>query len=195
MEQTFRLFPEQASSLGRNVDQLYLFLWTLAGFFTLLIFVLVVYLGLRYRRRSEAMPARSSVSITLEIVWTVVPLLIVLGIFFWATAVYVKMSRYPADAMNVYIIGKQWMWKAQHPAGPREINQLHIPLGRPVKLTMTSEDVIHSYFIPAFRTKQDVLPGRYSYQWFTPTKVGTYHLFCAEYCGAQHSGMVGEIVV
>jgi cytochrome c oxidase subunit 2 len=141
------------------------------------------------------MPPRSHVSNTLEIVWTIVPLVVVLFIFFWSTAVYVKMSRYPADAMNIYIIGRQWMWKAQHPAGPREINELHIPVGRPVKLTMTSQDVIHSYFIPAFRMKQDVLPGRYSYQWFTPTKVGKYHLFCAEYCGAQHSGMIGTIEV
>jgi len=195
MDQSFRLFPEQASNLANDVDRLYLFLCAMAGFFTLLIFVLVVYLGLRYRRRSEAMPPRSHVGTTLEIVWTVIPLLIVLGLFVWSTAVYVKMSRIPADAMNVYVIGKQWMWKVQHPAGPREINTLHVPLGRPVKLTMTSQDVIHSFFIPAFRVKQDVLPGRYSYQWFTPTKVGEYHLFCAEYCGAQHSGMIGSVVV
>jgi cytochrome c oxidase subunit 2 len=195
MDQSFRLFPEQASNLATDVDRLYLFLWALSAFFTLLIFIMVVYLGLRYRRRSEEMPARTHVSANLEITWTVVPLFIVLGLFTWSSAVYVKMSHIPEDAMNVYIIGKQWMWQAQHPAGPRENNALHVPLGRPVKLTMTSQDVIHSFFIPAFRVKQDVLPGRYSYQWFTPTKVGTYHLFCAEYCGAQHSGMVGTVEV
>jgi cytochrome c oxidase subunit II len=105
------------------------------------------------------------------------------------------METPPKDAMEISIVGKQWMWKAQHPEGPREINSLHIPVGRPIKLTMTSQDVIHSFFIPAFRVKQDVLPGKYTSEWFTPSKVGTYHLFCAEYCGAQHSGMIGTITV
>ena len=191
----FRLFPEQASNLAPQVDYLYYFLWTITVFFTVLFFVLICYLGLKFRRKSEAMPPAVHGPLSLELTWTVIPLVVVLVIFVWSTAVYVRMSRVPADAMEMYVIGRQWMWKVQHPAGPREINEMHVPLGRPIKLTMTSQDVIHSYFIPAFRVKQDVLPGRYSYLWFTPTKLGEYHLFCAEYCGTQHSGMVGKVIV
>jgi cytochrome c oxidase subunit 2 len=191
----FRLFPEQASNLAGEVDALYLFLWALTAFWTGLIFVMIVYLGLKYRRRSEAMPPEVHGSLGLELGWTILPLVIVLGIFGWSAVVYVRMTRMPAGAMEIYVIGKQWMWKAQHPSGAREINELHVPLGRPIKLTMTSQDTIHSYFIPAFRVKQDVLPGRYSYQWFTPTKLGEYRLFCTEYCGTQHSGMIGKVVV
>jgi cytochrome c oxidase subunit II len=195
MDQSFRLLPEQASEVAHQVDWLYFYLWAITAFFTLLIFVLVVYLGLKYRRKSEVMPAKVGTDMRLEIAWTIIPLVIVMTIFVWGAGLYVKMSRWPNNAMEVYIVGKQWMWKAQHPSGPREINELHVPVGRPVKLTMTSQDVIHSYYIPAFRVKQDVLPGRYSYQWFTPTKVGEYHLFCAEYCGTLHSGMIGKVVV
>jgi cytochrome c oxidase subunit 2 len=97
--------------------------------------------------------------------------------------------------MQIYVVGKQWMWKVQHMEGRREINELHVPIGRPIKLTMTSEDVIHSFYLPAFRTKLDVVPGRYGEMWFEPTKTGKFHLFCAEYCGTKHSGMIGEVVV
>ena len=105
------------------------------------------------------------------------------------------MSRPPAETLNIYVVGKQWMWKFQHLNGQREINELHVPVGRAVKLIMTSEDVIHDVFVPAFRVKADVLPGRYTHLWFQPTRAGRYHLFCAEYCGTQHSGMVGQVVV
>jgi cytochrome c oxidase subunit 2 len=115
--------------------------------------------------------------------------------FVWGAWIFMEMQRPPEDALNIYVVGKQWMWKMQHLEGQREINELHIPVGRPVKLIMTSEDVIHSFFIPAFRTKQDVLPGRYTSEWFKPDKVGSYHLFCAEYCGTKHSGMIGWIHV
>src|SRR5262249_22453094 len=142
-----------------------------------------------------AMPPKVNASMSLELFWTIVPLVISMGIFVWGAGLYIRMTRTPADVMDIYVIGRQWMWKAQHPSGAREINELHVPLGRAIKLTMTSQDVIHSYFIPAFRVKQDVLPGRYSYQWFTPTRIGEYHLFCAEYCGTQHSGMIGKVVV
>jgi cytochrome c oxidase subunit 2 len=125
-----------------------------------------------------------------------VPFLITMVIFFWGVKVFFQVYRQPSpDAMDVHVVGKQWMWKVRHPEGLREINTLHVPVGRPVKLTMTSQDVIHSFYIPAFRVKQDVVPGRYTYEWFVPTKVGEYHLFCAEYCGAQHSGMIGSVIV
>jgi len=125
----------------------------------------------------------------------VIPLLIVLFTFAWGARIYFSLYRPPADAVQYYVTGKQWMWKTQHPTGQREINELHVPVGQPTKLLMTSEDVIHSFYIPAFRTKADVLPGRYTSIWFNATKPGRYHLFCAEYCGAEHSRMIGSIVV
>ena len=130
-----------------------------------------------------------------EIAWTVIPLLIFLGIFAWAAHDYMQLYRVPPDAMPVFVVAKQWMWKLQHANGQREINELHVPLGQPVRLVMTSQDVIHSFFVPAFRIKQDVVPGRYTTIWFTPTKLGEFHLFCAEYCGTDHSRMRGRIVV
>jgi cytochrome c oxidase subunit 2 len=131
----------------------------------------------------------------LELAWSLIPLGIAIGIFTWSSKVFVSMHVAPKDAMEVYVVGKQWMWKIQHPQGNREINTLHVPVGKPVKLIMTSQDVIHSFYIPAFRIKQDVLPGRYTTQWFEATTVGEYHLFCAEYCGTSHSGMIGRVVV
>jgi cytochrome c oxidase subunit 2 len=115
--------------------------------------------------------------------------------FAWGARAYFYLYRPPADAIEYFAVGKQWMWKFQHPEGQREINELHVPSGRPVKITVTSEDVIHSLYIPAFRTKIDAIPGRYQELWFEPTTPGTYHLFCAEYCGTNHSGMIGSVVV
>ena len=128
-------------------------------------------------------------------VWTVIPFLLTMVMFSWGASVFFELYRPPDDAMNIYVVGKQWMWKVQHLGGQREINELHIPMGRSVKLTMTSQDVIHDFFVPAFRTKADVLPGRYTNLWFKPTKPGKYHLFCAEYCGTEHSGMIGWVYV
>jgi cytochrome c oxidase subunit II len=134
-------------------------------------------------------------TLPIEVTWSVIPLIIALAMFVWGTRIFFAISRPPADAVEYFVTAKQWMWKVQHPEGPREINTLHLAVGQAVKLTMTSQDVIHSFFIPAFRVKQDVLPGRYTTVWFQPTKVGTYHLFCAEYCGAEHSLMRGSIIV
>lgn len=190
------LAPEQASSIARSVDLLYYFLTGVTLFFTFVIFSLVFYFAIRYRRRSEdERPLPILGSHGLEMFWSVVPLLLTMVIFFWGAALYFEIRTPPADATRLYVVGKQWMWKIQHPEGQREINELHVPVGRPVRLMMTSEDVIHSFFIPAFRVKMDVLPGRYTELWFTPTKVGEYHLFCAEYCGTKHSGMKGKVVV
>lgn len=188
--------PEQASTIARDVDHLTFFLVAMSTFFTVLVAVMVVVFALRYRRRSADQVGSSfDNSSLLEITWTVIPLLIVLFTFVWGAKVFFRLYRPPADAVQYYVTGKQWMWKTQHPTGQREINELHVPLGQPTKLLMTSEDVIHSFFIPAFRTKADVLPGRYTTIWFTPTKTGRFHLFCTEYCGAEHSRMIGWIHV
>jgi cytochrome c oxidase subunit 2 len=188
--------PEQASSIARSVDELYFFLTAVTLFFTALIFSVIFYFMIKYRRRSPGeRPKAIEGSFPLEVLWTAIPTLIVAVIFVWGSTLYFRNSEAPRGAMEIFVTGKQWMWKAEHPEGQREINELHVPLGRPVKLTMTSEDVIHDFFVPAFRVKKDVLPGRYTSLWFTATKVGTFHLFCAQYCGAFHAGMIGSIIV
>jgi len=190
------LFPEQASTFAPDVDHLLLFLLAVAVFFTVIIFGAIFYFAIRYRRRSEQeLPRHVHTGMALEIIWSVIPFGLTMIMFTWGAAIFFKESRPPDDALPIYVVGKQWMWKLQHMEGQREINELHVPLGRSIKLTMTSEDVIHSFFVPAFRTKQDVVPGRYSTTWWKPTKAGKYHLFCAEYCGTRHSGMIGWIYV
>jgi cytochrome c oxidase subunit 2 len=195
MDTSFRLWPHQASTFAPKVDALYAFLLAVTAFFTVLIFVLILYFGLKYRRKPGRKPVEIHTSHLLELSWSVIPFLICLVMFAWGAGLYVHMQRPPDDAMQIDVIGKQWMWKVQQPNGKREINELHVPLGRPVKLVMTSQDVIHDFYIPAFRVKQDVVPGRYSTEWFTPTEAGEFHLFCAEYCGDQHSGMIGKVTV
>src|SRR5262249_2468424 len=131
----------------------------------------------------------------LELTWTIIPFCLAMVVFFWGASVFVSARTPPKGAIDVFVVGKQWMWKVQHLEGRREINELHVPTGQPVKLTLTSEDVIHSFYVPAFRIKQDAVPGRYTDEWFEATRPGTYHLFCAEYCGTWHSHMIGRIVV
>ena len=182
--------------MAGRVDALYFFLLAVSGFFGLLIAGLVVYFAIKYRRRHpNAVGAQVAGGMMLEIGWTVLPFLITLIIFFWGANIYFAMSRPPDETLNIYVVGKQWMWKIQHTDGTREINELHVPVGRAVRLIMTSEDVLHDFSIPAFRVKADVIPGRYTQIWFEATKPGRYHLFCAEYCGTRHSGMTGQIVV
>jgi cytochrome c oxidase subunit 2 len=188
--------PEQASTLAPETDHLLYFLLAVTVVFTLLIFGAIFYFAIRYRRRSEhEIPHVIHGGYTLEILWSVIPFGLTMVMFTWGASIFFTASRPPDDAMQIYAVGKQWMWKLQHMEGNREINELHVPIGRPIRITMASEDVIHSFFVPAFRTKQDVVPGRYSTTWFTPTKVGKYHLFCAEYCGTRHSGMIGWVYV
>jgi cytochrome c oxidase subunit 2 len=178
------------------VDHLLYFLLAVAVFFSVLIFVAILYFAIRYRRRSEQeLPHEVHGSLPLEILWSVIPFGLTMVMFTWGASLYYQESRPPGDALQIYVVAKQWMWKVEHMEGRREINGLHVPLGRKVQLTMTSEDVIHSFFVPEFRVKQDVVPGRYSTLWFEPTKAGTYHLFCAEYCGTRHSGMIGWVDV
>src|SRR6266481_4217126 len=194
MQSTVPLFPEQASTIAHHVDWLYLFLVAVTAFFSLLVAALILFFIIRYKRTPDREAEQIHGSTLLEIVWTVIPLGISMVIFVLAAVLYFHMQRPPSNAMEIYGVGKQWMWKFQHPGGQREINELHVPMGRPVKVTMISQDVIHSFFVPAFRIKQDVLPNRYVFTWFTATQPGTYHLFCSQYCGTKHSGMVGEVV-
>jgi cytochrome c oxidase subunit 2 len=190
------LFPEAASTMASRVDALYFFLVGISAFMSLLIAFLVVYYAIRFHRREpDQVGSRIQGGLLLEIAWSVIPLIVVLVIFVWGASIFVAMARPPAETHNIYVVGKQWMWKFQHLNGAREINELHVPVGRPVKLIMTSEDVIHDLFVPAFRTKADVLPGRYTHMWFEASKAGEYHLFCAEYCGTRHYGMIGRVVV
>jgi cytochrome c oxidase subunit 2 len=192
----FPLFPDQASTMARQVDALYFFELGVASFFTILIFILIVSFAARYRRGSSANRTNPPVANQwMEVFWIGVPFLLGMAMFTWGAILFYHIYEPPRDALEVYVVGKQWMWHAQHSEGRAEINELHIPLGRPVKLTMTSQDVIHSFYIPAFRVKQDVLPGRNTSLWFEPAQVGRYHLFCAEYCGTNHSAMGGWVYV
>src|SRR5688500_13864377 len=191
------LFPEQASTFAWQVDLLYVYLIIVSVAFTIPIVVAIFFFGLKYRERERyATPDEMHGSIALETVWSIIPFVVSMTIFLGGAYVYYNQFRFPDDpAMEVYVVGKQWMWKLQHSTGQREINELHVPVGRTVKLTMTTEDVLHDFSIPAFRTKMDVVPGRYTYLWFEATEPGKYHLFCAEYCGLNHSGMGGYIYV
>lgn len=188
--------PEQASTIAESVDLFYLFLIAVSLFFGLLIAILLITFAVRFRRRSPGeVPEPIHGSTALEVLWTIIPFGLAMVIFVWGAVIYFQMSRPPDDAHEIFVVGKQWMWKLQHLEGRREIDELHVPVGQAIKLTMTSEDVIHSFYVPAFRIKADVLPGRYSTTWFQATKVGEYHLFCAEYCGTEHSHMIGKVVV
>ncbi len=190
------LFPESASSFSWQVDALYFYLIAISVAFMIPIVAAIFWFIVRYREREKfATPEEIHGSIVLETVWSIIPFIISMTIFLGGAVVYYTQYRPPDDAMQVYVVGKQWMWKIQHETGQREINQLHVPVNTKVKLTMTTEDVLHDFSIPAFRTKADVVPGRYTYLWFEATKPGTYHLFCAEYCGLNHSGMIGSVVV
>ena len=195
MFDNFPLWPDRASTTAGNVDALFIFLLIVSGLMTLLIFTAVVYFAARYRHRRGVLAEQIEGSTPLEVTWSIIPLFVFMVIFAWGAVVYFKSRTPPRDSTEVYVVAKQWMWKLEHAEGQREINELHVPVGRDVKLIMTSQDVIHSFYVPAFRMKQDVLPGRYTVAWFRATKPGTYHLFCAEYCGTQHSGMIGSIVV
>jgi len=181
--------------MADRVDHLYFFMLGLTIVFTLLIFLLIVYFALKYRRRSEALPPPTANNNTLEITWTIIPSIIVLGIFCWGAKLYIDQFTPPADAMEIYVVGKQWMWKIQHPQGRREIDELHVPTGKPIKLLLSSEDVIHDFFIPDFRMKHDVLPGRYTAEWFQANRIGTYHIYCSQYCGTNHAQMIGTVTV
>jgi cytochrome c oxidase subunit 2 len=196
MQSWIPLIPDSASTLSWKVDALYFYLSGVTLFFALLISIVLIFFVIRYRRRTPyEIPRPIAGSHKLETLWTVIPFIIAMTMFGWGARLYFEQYKPPRNAIEVYVVGKQWMWKLQHATGQREINELHVPVGRKIKLIMTTEDVIHDFFVPAFRTKADVVPGKYTTLWFEATKPGTYHLFCAEYCGMNHSGMTGSVIV
>ena len=190
------LLPERASTNAASVDHLFVALLAFAGGLLVLVFGLMVGFGVRYRRGtkvSRSMGPRSTLK--MELSWIAAMTLLGFGLFLWAAKVYFDVERPPASAVPIYVVGKQWMWKVSHPGGREEINELHVPVGEPVKLVMTSQDVIHSFYVPAFRQKQDVLPNRYTTLWFQADRTGRFPFYCAEYCGTDHSAMRGAVVV
>src|SRR5438876_10557370 len=196
MQSWFPFIPESASTLSGDVDALYFYISGVTVFFTTLISLVVIFFVIRYTRSlHDALPISIEGSTKLETLWSVIPLVIAMSIFVWGAKLYFAEYRPPKNAIEVYVVGKQWMWKFQHATGQREINELHIPVGRKIRLIMATEDLIHDGFVPAFRIKADVVPGKYTTEWFEATKPGRYHFFCAEYCGMNHSGMGGFVVV
>jgi cytochrome c oxidase subunit 2 len=189
------LFPREASTIAPYMDALYFFLLAMTIVGLLLVAAIVTTFSLRYRKSVHPVATQIEGSTLLEATWTIIPLAIFLVTFVWGALLYFRIYNPPANSMNIYVVGKQWMWKAEHPGGQHEINALHVPTGRPVQLTMISQDVFHSFSIPDFRVKREVIPGRYSTVWFEATTPGTYHIFCTQYCGTNHSAMIGEVTV
>jgi cytochrome c oxidase subunit 2 len=187
------LFPAEASTIAPWTDALYFFLLAMTVVGLVLVGALIFGFSIRYRKERSPVATQIEGSTLLEATWTIIPLAIFLVTFVWGALLYFRIYNPPTNAMNIYIVGKQWMWKAEHPGGQHEINALHVPIGRPVQLTMISQDVFHSFSIPDFRVKREVIPGRYSTVWFQATEPGTYHLFCTQYCGTAHSAMIGSI--
>ncbi len=194
MFQNLPFWPAAASDKAGTIDALYMFLVALSLFMTLAIFATILFFAFKYRRRPGHQATQIHGSWILETAWSIIPMGIFLVIFAWGALIFYQAHTPPPDADTVYTVAKQWMWKFQHTGGQMEVDELHVPVGKDVKLIMTSQDVIHSFFVPAFRVKQDVLPGRYTMVWFRATQPGTYHLFCSQYCGTQHSGMIGQVV-
>jgi cytochrome c oxidase subunit 2 len=189
-------FPEQASSIAGHVDALFSYILVTSIFFTVLVSLVVIFMAFRFRRRGASeIGAEIEGNTALEIGWTLIPLILALGMFAWGAVIYVHYRTAPKDTLDIYVVGKQWMWKLQQPTGRKEINELHIPVNRNIKLILGSEDVIHDFYVPAFRVKMDVVPGRYNTMWFRPTKIGRYHFFCSQYCGTNHAAMGGWVTV
>ena len=189
------LLPE-ASSIAPRIDVLFWYSIGLCCVVAVGVFIAIVFYSIRYRHGSRAdRSGRHLQSLGVELTWTLVPFGLFVAMFVWSLFLFAQLHTPPADAQTIYVVAKQWMWKVQHPGGQREINTLHVPLDRPVLLTMISQDVIHSFYVPAFRVKQDLLPGRYTQLWFTATQLGDFPLFCSQYCGLDHSRMIGTVVV
>jgi cytochrome c oxidase subunit 2 len=189
------LFPREASTIAPYMDELYVFLLAMTVVGIILVGAIVFTFSIRYRKSVHPVATQIEGSTLLEATWTIIPLAIFLVTFVWGALLYFRIYNPPVNSMNIYIVGKQWMWKAEHPGGQHEINALHVPTGQPIQLTMISQDVFHSFSIPDFRIKREVIPGRYSTVWFEATTPGTYHLFCTQYCGTNHSAMIGEVTV
>jgi cytochrome c oxidase subunit 2 len=190
-----QLFPDEASTIAPQMDLLYLFLIGISLVGLVLVGLLVGWFSIRYRKERNPVATQIEGSVVLEATWTLIPLGLFMICFVWGALLYFRIYNPPVNSMNIYVVGKQWMWKAEHPSGQHEINSLHVPTGRPIQLTIISQDVFHSFSVPAFRVKREAIPGRYNTVWFNATKPGTYHLFCTQYCGTLHSQMIGEVVV
>src|ERR1700735_752715 len=189
------LFPAEASTIAPSADALYAFLMAITVIGLVLVGALVFGFSIRYRKARNPVATQVEGSTLLEATWTIIPLALFMVTWIWGALLYFRIYNPPTNAMNIYIVGKQWMWKAEHPGGQHEINALHVPTGRAVQLTMISQDVFHSCSIPDFRVKREVIPGRYSTVWFNATTPGVYHIFCTQYCGTNHSAMIGEVTV
>jgi cytochrome c oxidase subunit 2 len=191
----FSLYPPEASKIAPQMDALYFFMVLVSLIGLTIVILLVTAFSIMYSKKRHPVPVQIEGSTMLEATWTIIPLGLFLIMFVWGALIYFRVYTPPANAMNIYVVGKQWMWKAEHPGGQHEINSLHVPSGRAVQLTLISQDVFHSFSIPAFRVKREAIPGRYTTVWFEATTPGTYHLFCTQYCGTDHSHMIGEVVV
>src|SRR6202522_3941551 len=189
------LFPPEASAISPYMDAFYFFLCAISAVGLIAVAILVFGFSIMYRKEKSPVATQIEGSTLLEATWTIIPLALFMICFVWGALLYFRIYDPPTNAMNIYIVGKQWMWKAEHPGGQHEINSLHVPINRQVQLTMISQDVFHSFSIPAFRVKREVIPGRYSTVWFEATTPGTYHIFCTQYCGTNHSAMIGEVTV
>jgi cytochrome c oxidase subunit 2 len=189
------LFPREASTIAPYADALYFFLLLITVIGLVLVATLIFGFSIRYRQEKSPVATQVEGSTLLEATWTIIPLALFMIAWIWGALLYFRIYNPPTNAMNIYVVGKQWMWKAEHEGGQHEINALHVPTGRPVQLTMISQDVFHSFSIPDFRVKREVIPGRYSTVWFEATTPGTYHIFCTQYCGTNHSAMIGEVTV
>jgi len=191
----FALFPPEASRIAPQMDALYFFMVLVSLIGLTVVVLLITSFSILYRKRRHPVAVQIEGSTMLEATWTIIPLGLFLVMFVWGAIIYFRIYTPPANAMNIYVVGKQWMWKAEHPGGQHEINSLHVPMGRPIQLTLISQDVFHSFSIPAFRVKREAIPGRYTTVWFEATTPGTFHLFCTQYCGTNHSAMIGDIIV
>jgi len=190
------LYPEQASNFAPHVDALMVFITLVCLFFAVSVTIAIIVFFFKYHRtKPNAVGVPLHGDSRLEALWMVVPLMLAMVMFSWGAVIYVDYRHAPQDTLDIYVIGKQWMWKAQQPNGMREINELHVPVGRNVRLILASEDVIHDFYVPAFRVKMDVVPGHYNTMWFRPTRPGRYHFFCSQYCGTNHAIMGGWVTV
>ena len=196
MSSSLSLFPPGASSVSTEMDLLYAFLVAVSAFFTVIVVVMMGYFTLKYRRRHpDDVGADIHGSLVLELTWTIIPFILSMIMFGWGASLFFRLSRPPKDAMEITVVGKQWMWKVQHAEGVREINELHVPLGKDVRVTIGSEDVIHDFAIPAFRVRMDAVPGKLTTLWFRATETGAFRIYCDQYCGTRHSAMVGMVYV
>jgi cytochrome c oxidase subunit 2 len=191
----FGLLPPEASTVAVQMDALFWVLVLISVVGTAIVVALVVFFSIRYSKENHPVADDIEGSTVLEVTWTLVPLVLFMLCFVWGALLYFRIYNPPANAMNIYVVGKQWMWKSEHPGGQHEINALHVPMGVPVQLTLISQDVFHSFSVPAFRVKREAIPGRYTSVWFQATKTGTYDLFCTQYCGTAHSAMIGYVTV